>query len=376
MAKGAVDLLDLRNARILIVDDDPDTSALVRQAFLERGYERITQTASGEEALELLHEAVRLRKPYDLIILDLMLPGRMNGQAVYGTLKQTLDLAVVIFSAKSDRDDILNALKSGSVDEYITKPADLELLFLKCERALSHRMYARHIQKSHRRNQMMFLNILQVMAKVLEAKDPYTKFHSENVAKYGRQIAKKIGYGEDQLELIQIGGVLHDFGKIGIKEAVLNKPGALTNSEYETIKRHPVIASAILEPIEELRPIIGDIRGHHERWDGKGYPDKLQGEGIPIGARILCIADAYDAMTSSRAYHDPMPADEAQAELVRCRGAQFDPTLVDAFIEVMAEQAERRSRIVKLRDTTLLEPSKGVAHGAAEGPSTGRASSP
>jgi putative nucleotidyltransferase with HDIG domain len=177
------------------------------------------------------------------------------------------------------------------------------------------------------------------MAKVLEAKDPYTKFHSENVAKFARKIAKSLGYSPQEVEMIQVAGILHDFGKIGVKEGVLNKVGHLTDKEFDAVKRHPVIAATILEPIEELSTIIADIRHHHEYYNGHGYPSGLKGEEIPLGARILQVADAFDAMTSQRSYHDPMDREEAIRELHRCAGSQFDPRIVDVFIKLLEGEA-------------------------------------
>jgi response regulator RpfG family c-di-GMP phosphodiesterase len=326
---------------------------ILKKRFESEGYISVDAEQDGEKAISLASEAFASKDGYDLILLDMRLPGKMSGRDVYESLSNIMDVPVVVVSAVSERESIVDALKSGKVEEYIVKPVDLEVLFLKCERILGRRVFNRQIHQSHRRNQMLFLNILQVMAKVLEAKDPYTKFHSEKVAKYARQIGKKVGYDERQMELIQIAGILHDFGKIGIKEAVLNKPGSLTQFEYEAIKRHPLIASAILEPIEELRSIIRDIRHHHEWWNGEGYPDGLAGEEVPLGARILCVADSYDAMTSSRSYHDPMSEEDAIVELKRCKGKQFDPELVDLFCEVLDENRKRRERISKLREEII-----------------------
>lgn len=339
----------LYESKVLIVDDDKDLCEIVQKRFVAEGYQHVLYEGDGQKAIDLVREAVAEKKPYDLVLLDLRLGAGLSGEQVYSELCADADVPIVVMSAISDREAIVDALKTGTVEEYVVKPFDLDVLFLKIERILGRRLFNKHLQQSNRRNQMLFLNILQVMAKVLEAKDPYTKFHSEKVAKYARQIGKKIGYSERQLELIQIAGILHDFGKIGIKESVLNKPGSLTKFEYEAVKRHPLIASAILEPIEELRSIIRDIRHHHEYYNGEGYPDGLAGEEIPLGARVLCVADSYDAMTSSRAYHDPMPEEDARAELVRCKGIQFDPDLVDSFLEVLEENKARRERIIKLR---------------------------
>ncbi|MBN2712624.1 MAG: response regulator [Planctomycetes bacterium] len=340
----------LHQSRILVVDDDEDMCNLVKKFFESEGYPNVEMEKNGTEAVRKITAAVADKNPYSLVMLDLRLQEGMSGRDVYETIAANLDVPIIVVSAVSERDSIIEALKSGRVEEYVVKPFDLEVLFLKCERIISRRLYSKHMQQSNRRNQMLFLNILQVMAKVLEAKDPYTKFHSEKVAKYSRQIAKRAGYNERQLELIQIAGILHDFGKIGIKESVLNKPGSLTKFEYEAVKRHPLIASAILEPIEELRVIIRDIRHHHEWYNGEGYPDGLEAENIPMGARILCVADSFDAMTSSRSYHEPMSEDAARDELIRCKGMQFDPELVDMFIDVLDENRKRRERIIRLRE--------------------------
>ncbi len=338
----------LHKSRLLVVDDDEDLCLLIQRLFANEGYSAVDAVHNGRDAMTRMLEAAAEQNPYDLLLLDLRLPGDTSGQEIYRSLCQSVDISVVVLSVVDEKEAIVDALKSGSVEEYLIKPVDLEVLFLKCERILSRRLFNRQVHRANRRNQMLFLNILQVMAKVLEAKDPYTKFHSEKVAKYSRQIGGRMGYDGRQLELLQIAGILHDFGKIGIKETVLNKPGSLTSFEYETVKRHPLIASAILEPIEELRYIIRDIRHHHEWWNGQGYPDGLQGEDIPLGARILCVADSYDAMTSSRSYHEPLAEDEARAELIRCKNVQFDPQVVDAFVMALDDERLRREKMTKL----------------------------
>ncbi len=334
----------LHTCRVLVVDDDADLCGLIQRSLAVDGFQRIDATQDGADALDRVNEAASRESPYDLVLLDLSLPGGVSGKEVYHTLCRTSDVPVIVISGTSRKEEIVEALQTGTVEEFLVKPLDMEILRLKVERILGRRLYDKEMRESQRRNRALFLNILQVMAKVLEAKDPYTKFHSENVSRYASRLAQRIGYPEKDLRSIQIAGILHDFGKIGIKETILAKAGSLTNFEFELVKRHPLIASAILEPIHELRDIILDIRHHHEWWNGRGYPDGLRGEEIPLGARILNVADSYDAMTSSRAYHEAMNEEEARSELIRCRGAQFDPGLVDVFLEILEEEAAQEMR--------------------------------
>ncbi len=187
-------------------------------------------------------------------------------------------------------------------------------------------------------NAMLFENLQQTfrqtilgLARALEAMDPYTAGHSDRVTVYARITAEELGEREDQIELITQAGMLHDIGKLGC-HANLNKPGKLTDEEYEIVKMHPTFGKEILEPIAFLQPIIPGVHLHHERWDGDGYPLRLKGEEIPMIARILSVADSYDAITSSRAYRKAMKHTQAVIELNRCAGTQFDPSVVAAFL--------------------------------------------
>jgi HD-GYP domain-containing protein (c-di-GMP phosphodiesterase class II) len=179
--------------------------------------------------------------------------------------------------------------------------------------------------------QQTFRQTIQGLARALEAMDKYTAGHSDRVTVYARITAEAMGESIERVEMITQAGMLHDIGKLGC-HANLNKPGKLTEEEYEIFKLHPTFGKEILEPIAFLQPLIPGIHSHHERWDGKGYPLGLQGEEIPIMARILSVADAYDAMTSSRAYRRALEHSVAVAELKRCSGTQFDPSIVEAFL--------------------------------------------
>lgn len=183
-----------------------------------------------------------------------------------------------------------------------------------------------------------YLSAVRALANSIDAKDAYTRGHSERVARYSMEIGRVMGLTTDEIKNLHIGALLHDIGKIGIAEAIINKVSRLTDDEYQEIKTHPSRGASIIEPAKFLKEKVPLIKFHHERYDGKGYPDGLKGEEIPLMARIVCCADSFDAMTSKRAYRDIMPLEEARNEMIRCSGTQFDPRVVNAFLEVLADE--------------------------------------
>lgn len=190
-----------------------------------------------------------------------------------------------------------------------------------------------------------YLSAVRALANSIDAKDAYTRGHSERVARYSMEIGRVMGLSSDEIKNLHIGALLHDIGKIGIAEAIINKSSRLTDEEYREIMTHPSRGASIIEPAKFLREKVPLIKYHHERFDGKGYPEGLKGEEIPLMARIVCCADSYDAMTSKRAYRDTMPLEEARKELIRCSGSQFDPKVVNAFLEVLSD--ENKVRIIE-----------------------------
>ena len=182
-----------------------------------------------------------------------------------------------------------------------------------------------------------YLATVRTLAFIVEAKDSSTREHLERTHDYARALARVVMAGEEVSDELSYGFLLHDVGKVGIPESILCKPGPLTDEEYEVMKTHPLIGVQIVAPIQFLGTAVDVIRCHHERWDGRGYPDGLAGEGIPLGARIFSVCDTFDAMTSDRPYRRALPFDAAVEEIDRCRGTQFDPTVVDAFVEMCSE---------------------------------------
>ncbi|MEE4271997.1 MAG: HD domain-containing phosphohydrolase [Thermoanaerobaculales bacterium] len=194
----------------------------------------------------------------------------------------------------------------------------------------------RKLKHALRQNQELFLETIRTLAAAIDAKDAYTKGHSERVSAYSMAIARHLGLNFDDVFHVRIAAILHDVGKLGIKDGILNKPGGLTDEEYEIMRRHPAIGAQIMAPISKLKSIIPGIRNHHETWDGRGYPDKLQGEEIPMVARIVGVADTFDAMTTNRPYQKAMPLEYVVQKMEAMAGTRFDPEVITAFTAAVA----------------------------------------
>ncbi len=198
--------------------------------------------------------------------------------------------------------------------------------------------------------EQMLIHIVKTLAGTIDAKDTYTKGHSSRVADYSREIASRFGYNESELNDIYMMGLLHDIGKIGIPDAVINKPSRLSDDEYEMIKKHPVMGAKILRNIKEKTELAMGARWHHERYDGSGYPDGIKGDEIPEPARIIAVADAYDAMTSYRSYRDPMPQEQVKQEIEKGSGTQFDPCFAQIMLQMILEDKDYDLREKKTTD--------------------------
>ncbi len=204
--------------------------------------------------------------------------------------------------------------------------------------AVSFNKMAGDLDSAREQNLNYFYGVIKALVRIVEAKDKYTRGHSERVAEYAAGIAAKMGFSRDDINFVRQTAVLHDIGKIGIQDDILNKNGALTEEEREIVNQHPKVGEEIIMPVAFAPEMAAVIRGHHERYDGKGYPDSLQGENISIFSKIICVADSYDAMTSTRAYRSARTRDEAMAEIRKNRGTQFDPAVVDAFFALINDE--------------------------------------
>jgi response regulator RpfG family c-di-GMP phosphodiesterase len=342
-----------RKVRVLVVDDEEFLRSIVRERLEIAGYS-VDEASNGNEALAMLERS----GPYDALLTDIRMPV-MDGIALLGEWgKRSPGTAGIVMSANAELDTAVQALKMGACD-YITKPFNFDVLLITIENALRKKDLERQLH-DYRMNlekkvkeqtdviNLMYVRSIDAMIKALEAKDFYTRGHSQRVTLYSVAIAEELGMAGQELEDLYRASVLHDLGKIGVREAILNKPGKLSEEEFSEIVRHPETAVGILEPIPFFRPLLPAILHHHERFDGKGYPSRLAGKNIPLASRIMTIADTFDAMTSTRAYRNALPVADAIAEIRRCSGTQFDPDIVPAFLAC-------QSKIVIPGDVSLPE---------------------
>ncbi|MGQ0764369.1 MAG: HD-GYP domain-containing protein [Gemmatimonadota bacterium] len=328
----------------LIVDDEPHLRSVLVRLMEGEGYS-CEEAASGTEALERLS-----RRPATLVLTDLHMPG-LDGIGLLREVRaRGLDAAVVLISAVADVSTAVACLSAGAMD-YLTKPFHIDEVRARVRQALDRRRLIlenrdyqgrleERVAAQARRLETLFLAGIQSLAEALEVKDPYTHGHSLRVATYSSAIARSLGIPEADVSQIELGGKVHDIGKIGVRESVLNKSGPLTDAEYEHIMTHPAVGWKILSPLLGDMPIaLSIVRSHHERFDGRGMPDGLRGELIPIEARIAAVADTFDAMTSARPYRPGVPLDATLGEIKRGAGAQFDPLVVKGFLNCLAAGA-------------------------------------
>ena len=324
--------------RILVVEDEELLRGLLIQALQGEGYE-CEGAGLGSTALELLAD-----EEFDLVISDIMMPG-LSGLDLLKLIRERWpEIPVVMATAVPDANTAMAAMRAGAYD-YVTKPLQLDDVIISAGRALEARKMRRELREYQlsleqkvnlqaEELRKLFMNSIQALAQTLEAKDPYTGGHSERVAEMASSILKVIGIKGESVERLHLAGAVHDIGKVGVREAVLNKPEKLTEEEYAHVMTHPTTGERILSIITTDREILDAVKHHHERYDGRGLPSGLAGESIPLFARILTVADSYDAMTSSRPYRDPLPEDVARGELEKFRGIQFDPKVVAAFLSM------------------------------------------
>jgi putative nucleotidyltransferase with HDIG domain len=324
-------------SRILIVDDEESLRRVLRLGLTQDGWD-VREAEDGRVALEMLGKWAP-----DVIVSDLLMPG-IDGIELLRQAKAADDtIGFVVLTGVGTTQQAVQALRLDA-DDYLLKPYDVDELNISVRRALERRSLVR---QNRFYQQCLELRVAQLgqqlerlteealisLAGAVEARDGYTGAHLERVTKYAQAVGMALDLDRDQLRTLWIGALLHDIGKISIPDSVLNKPSALSLDELRVMREHPKLGAAILEQSSFLASAVPAVLHHHERWDGDGYPYGLRAGEIPIEARVLAVADTYDAIISDRAYRPRRPEELAIAELQRCRGTQFDPEVVDAFIE-------------------------------------------
>jgi putative nucleotidyltransferase with HDIG domain len=329
---------------VLLVDDNPELLGYVARQISDEF--RTATAADADAALR----AVEVEAP-DLVVSDLMMPGR-SGTELLRELRArpaTARLPFVLLTARSDAASRVDALEGGA-DDYLSKPFNPMELRARIRTLLQKGKATRELADRNAflakvnlglvlSKRKVLIETMEAFALAVEAKDPYTHGHSRRVSLLAERVCRELGMGDAACETIRIAGILHDIGKIGMPELVLQKPGRLTVPELEVFKRHSQLGSRIVSAVTELEEVGRAILHHHERYDGEGYPERLAGERIPVLSRILAVCDAYDAMTSDRPYRTSVPHPLAMDEIVRCTGKQFDPVVSQAFQTLYFEKA-------------------------------------
>jgi putative nucleotidyltransferase with HDIG domain len=313
--------------RILVAEDD----ALVRRFLvrcLDTGGFESDAVEDGAQAIARLG-----RGGLDLVVTGYAMP-RANGLEVIAAARR-LDptLPCLVVTATHDFELAMNAMAEGAAG-FLPKPFKPEHLLVMVRNALERRRLTVEAMRARMLGPMLE-KFAMILANTLEAKDLSTQLHCERLVDHAGAVGDRIGLPAGELEAVRLGACLHDIGKIGVPDVLLQKARGLDEEEWIVLRRHAELGAAILEDIEGWHEVRRIVRHHHERFDGAGYPDRLRGANIPAGARIVCVVDAYDAMTAGRSYSPARPAEDAVEELLRMRGTQFDPDVVDAFVEVL-----------------------------------------
>ncbi|HLB91163.1 MAG TPA: HD domain-containing phosphohydrolase [Terriglobales bacterium] len=304
---------------VLIADDQASNRELMEELLSSQGF-RVITAPDGSTALQMLS-----RIQTDLVVLDVLMPG-MSGLEVCEKIKANPDtylIPVILTTSLSDKQDRIDGIRVGA-DDFLTRPVDRTELLARVRSLLKLKLRTDELERAEA--------VLFTLARSIEGKDPYTHGHCERLADFSARLGEHLGLPEEQIIALRRGGVVHDIGKIAVPDAILLKPGRLSEDEWKLIREHPVVGERICAPLKSFRTVLPIIRHHHERFDGSGYPDGLRGESIPITARVLQIVDVYDALTTERPYKHAFSITEAlQTMKEEVSRGWWDPVIFDQF---------------------------------------------
>ncbi len=338
MRKGLQNLENSENSKYKIIAVDDEEGIIDSLSiFLKRsGYDFVGVT-NPEEAIEKVRN-----EHFDLMVLDFIMTPIHGDQVVEEIRKFNKELYILLLTGHKDLAPPLDTIRRLDIQGYCEKSDKFDQLLLLIESGIKSIAQMNEIKKindelknTYDMLEKAYLESIETLRYTVEAKDTYTRGHSDRVSEFAVLIGKKVGLSAEDIRTLQIGGLFHDIGKIGVPDNILQKETKLTDDEYSEIKNHPSIGAHILSTATIFKDIIPIVKHHHERYDGNGYPGRLKGEEIPYLARITAIADSFDAMTSKRTYRDSLPIDVVISEFKRCRGTQFDPELDDVFLDIL-----------------------------------------
>ncbi|PIR01672.1 MAG: two-component system response regulator [Nitrospinae bacterium CG11_big_fil_rev_8_21_14_0_20_45_15] len=337
---------EILSARLMVVDDEPNNVVLLEEGLKREGFTRIKSLTDPREVLELYKDF----RPH-LILLDINMP-HLDGFQVMEQLnvvEQGGYIPVLVLTASSDRQVRLKALKFGARD-FLTKPIDLLETICRVRNLVETRMLNEDLEEKVRQRTAELnetrLEVIRKLGRAAEYRDNQTGMHVLRMSHFSAALAREVGFSSEECELLLNASPMHDIGKIGIPDGILLKPGSLDDEQWTKMRTHTEIGGLILDGKGNMLMKLAQSIAlhHHEKWDGSGYPDKLKGEEIPIEVRIVTICDVFDALTSARPYKKAWPVEEALDFLQRYKGKNFDPDLVDKFVEILPE-------ILRIRDT-------------------------
>lgn len=335
--------------KIIAVDDEVGILESLNVFLSKAGYTFVGVT-NPLEAIEKVKN-----EHFDLMLLDFLMTPIHGDQVVEEIRKFNKDLYILLLTGHKDFAPPLETIKRLDIQGYCEKSNKFDQLLLLIEsgiKAVSQMNIIKNIntelQNTYDKLEKAYLETVEILRLTVEAKDSYTRGHSDRVSEYAELIGKKLGLSETDLKTLKLGGLFHDIGKIGIPDAILLKTSKLSDDEYSEIKNHPAIGAHILANATTFQDIIPIVKHHHERFDGRGYPGKLQGTEIPYLARIAAVADSFDAMNSRRSYRDSLPLEIIREEIIKNSGTQFDPDIAKVFIEILDNEPEEIKRISQI----------------------------
>ena len=335
MRKGSYDTHS-NGYKIIVVDDEPGIVDSL-SIFLKRSGYDFTGVTNPLEAIERIKN-----EHFDLMILDFIMTPLHGDQVVEEIRKFNKELYTLLLTGHKDLAPPLDTIRRLDIQGYCEKSDRFDQLLLLVEsgiKAISQMNLIKQINEelkdANEKLEKAYMESIETLRFTVEAKDPYTRGHSDRVSEYSVLIGKQLNLSDEDLKTLKIGGLFHDVGKIGVPDSILLKTEKLTDDEYSEIKNHPAIGAHILSNATIFKNIIPIVKHHHEKYDGTGYPGKLKGEDIPLFARIAAIADTFDAMTSKRTYRDSLGLDIVKSEIEKCKGTQFDPKLADIFLDIL-----------------------------------------